>query len=65
MRELFLKNDGKLSTVGWVILMAVAIVPTTMSAGALELPTWLDWTISLLWIVAVTMWSRRVLGVRF
>ncbi len=65
MRELFLKNDGKLSTVGWIILMVVAVVPTTMLAGALELPTWLDWTISLLWIVAVTMWSRRVLGVRF
>jgi hypothetical protein len=65
LRELFLKNDGQLSTVGWIILMVVAVVPTTMLAGALELPTWLDWTISLLWIVAVTMWSRRVLGVRF
>lgn len=65
MRGLFLKGDGKLSIVGWIILMVVAVVPTTMLAGALELPTWLDWTISLLWIIAVTMWSRRVLGMRF
>lgn len=50
---------------GWIVLMVVAVVPTIMIAGALDLPPWVDWPLSFLWIVGVTLWARRVLGVRF
>ena len=65
MKALFLKDDSKLSVVGWIVFMIVSIVPTIMLAIALNLPPWIDWPISLLWIVAVAVWARRVLGVRF
>lgn len=50
---------------GWIVLMVVAVVPTIMIAGALDLPPWVDWPVSIVWIFAVTLWARRVLGVRF
>lgn len=65
MKHLFLKAGGRLGAVGWIVLMAVAVVPTIMLASALDLPPWIDWPVSFLWIVAVTLWARRVLGVRF
>jgi hypothetical protein len=45
--------------------MVAAVVPTIMIASALDLPPWVDWPLSFLWIVGVTLWARRVLGVRF
>ncbi len=65
MTRLLLRGDGRLSIVGWVVLMVAAVVPTIMIASALDLPPWVDWPLSFLWIVGVTLWARRVLGVRF
>jgi hypothetical protein len=65
LKRLFLRSDGRLSVVGWIVLMVVAVVPTIMIAGALDLPPWADWPVSIVWIFAVTLWARRVLGVRF
>lgn len=65
MKGLFLKAEGKPSVIGWILLMVVATIPTMALAEALDLPTWLDWSVSILWIIAVIYGARRVLGVRF
>ena len=64
MKHLLRSESGRLSVLGYVAVGALALVPPFVVAGALDWPDWFELILSVVWIVAVSTWARRALGVR-
>ena len=64
MSEVGNTKGEKSKIVGFLILALVGLLPALLVPAALDLPWWLDFGISIIWIITVTEIARRKFGYR-
>jgi hypothetical protein len=64
LKRLFLKSEGRLSILGWIVLLLLTIIPPTMLSDTIDVPEWVDFAIFIVWFIIVSYVARRAWGVR-